>query len=49
MQKGDCVAILCHNCPHYIAAYFGIIRAGGIVLPLKKELRNRYAEKEMKH
>jgi long-chain acyl-CoA synthetase len=34
MQKGDRVAILCHNCPHYIAAYFGIIRAGGIVLPL---------------
>ncbi len=34
MQTGDRVAILCHNCPHYIAAYFGIIRAGGIVLPL---------------
>jgi long-chain acyl-CoA synthetase len=34
MQSGDRVAILCQNCALYIAAYFGIIRAGGIVLPL---------------
>jgi long-chain acyl-CoA synthetase len=34
MERGSRVAILCHNCPLYIAAYFGIIRAGGIVLPL---------------
>jgi acyl-CoA synthetase (AMP-forming)/AMP-acid ligase II len=34
MEPGSRVAILCHNCPQYIAAYFGIIRAGGIVLPL---------------
>lgn len=38
MKRGDRVAILCHNCPHYIAAYFGIIRGGGIVLPLNNLL-----------
>jgi long-chain acyl-CoA synthetase len=38
MKPGDRVAILCHNCPHYIAAYFGIIRGGGIVLPLNNLL-----------
>jgi long-chain acyl-CoA synthetase len=38
MQSGDRVAILCHNCALYIPAYFGIIRAGGIVLPLNSLL-----------
>jgi len=34
MQRGDRVALLSQNNPYYVAAYFGIIRAGGIVLPL---------------
>lgn len=38
MKPGDRVALLCANCPHYIAAYFGIIRGGGIVLPLNNLL-----------
>ncbi len=38
MKPGDRIALLCHNCPHYIAAYFGIIRGGGIVLPLNNLL-----------
>lgn len=38
MKAGDRVALLCHNCPYYIAAYFGIIRGGGIVLPLNNLL-----------
>jgi len=38
MKPGDPVALLCHNCPYYIAAYFGIIRGGGIVLPLNNLL-----------
>lgn len=38
IQSGDRVAILCHNCALYIPAYFGIIRAGGIVLPLNSLL-----------
>jgi long-chain acyl-CoA synthetase len=38
MKPGNRVALLCYNCPHYIAAYFGIIRGGGIVLPLNNLL-----------
>ncbi len=38
MKPGGPVALLCHNCPYYIAAYFGIIRGGGIVLPLNNLL-----------
>ncbi len=38
MRPGDRVALLCHNCPHYIAAYFGVIRGGGVVLPLNNLL-----------
>ncbi len=38
LRPGDRIAILCHNCANYIAAYFGIIRAGGIVLPLNSLL-----------
>ncbi len=38
MKPGDPVAIFCQNCPHYIAAYFGIIRGGGIVLPINNLL-----------
>ena len=38
MKPGDKVALLCQNCPYYIAAYFGIIRGGGIVLPLNNLL-----------
>jgi len=34
MKRGDRVALLSQNNPYYVAAYFGIIRAGGIVLPL---------------
>jgi long-chain acyl-CoA synthetase len=38
MKPGDRIALLCHNSPHYVAAYFGIIRGGGIVLPLNNLL-----------
>ncbi|HAS54102.1 MAG TPA: long-chain fatty acid--CoA ligase [Nitrospiraceae bacterium] len=34
VKRGDRVAIFCHTCPQYVAAYFGIIRAGAVVLPL---------------
>ena len=38
MKPRDHVALLSHNNPLYIAAYFGIIRGGGIVLPLNNLL-----------
>ncbi|MBN2654275.1 MAG: AMP-binding protein [Nitrospirae bacterium] len=34
LQTYGKVAILARNCPAYVAAYFGILRAGGVVVPL---------------
>jgi long-chain acyl-CoA synthetase len=38
IEPGERVAIVCHNCAFYIAAYFGIIRAGAVVLPVNNLL-----------
>jgi len=38
MLQGEPVAILSGNRPEYVAAYFGIIRAGGVVLPVNSLL-----------
>jgi len=38
LKRGDRVAILSCNCTEYIGAYFGIIRAGCIVLPVNNLL-----------
>src|SRR5674476_99659 len=45
-QRGDRIAILLENSPSYIAAYYGILKAGGITVPLfpsttKEELTER--------
>ena len=34
VQPGDRVAIGMPNVPHFVYAYFGVLRAGGVVLPL---------------
>lgn len=34
VRKGDRVAVLVHNIPHFIYAYYGILRAGGVMVPL---------------
>src|SRR5579859_769572 len=31
VKKGDRVALMLPNCPHYVIAYFGTLRAGGVV------------------
>jgi long-chain acyl-CoA synthetase len=34
IRKGDRVAVLVHNIPHFIYAYLGIVRAGAVMVPL---------------
>src|SRR5439155_3653611 len=34
IRKGDRVGVLVHNVPHFVYAYLGIERAGGVMVPL---------------
>jgi fatty-acyl-CoA synthase len=34
VQRGDRVLLLSQNCPQYVAAYYGIMRAGAVVVPV---------------
>ncbi|MBV7505544.1 long-chain-fatty-acid--CoA ligase [Bacillus sp. sid0103] len=34
ITKGDRVALLLGNCPEFVTAYFGILRAGAVVVPI---------------
>lgn len=34
IRPGDRVAVLVHNIPQFVYAYFGILRAGGVMVPL---------------
>jgi len=34
IKKGDKVALVLGNCPEFIITYFGILRAGGVVVPI---------------
>ncbi|MHB8845112.1 MAG: long-chain-fatty-acid--CoA ligase [Nitrospirota bacterium] len=38
LKRGERIALLSCNCWEYIAAYFGIIRSGGVVLPVNNLL-----------
>ena len=41
IRPGDHVALLCPNLPHFPAVYFGILKAGAIVVPLNVLLKPR--------
>ncbi len=41
VRRGDTVALSCPNVPSFTAAYFGILKAGGVVVPLSILLRPR--------
>ncbi|GAC1646509.1 MAG: long-chain fatty acid--CoA ligase [Herpetosiphon sp.] len=41
VQPGDHVALSCPNIPYFPLAYFGILKAGGVVVPLNVLLKER--------
>ncbi|MFE9497013.1 long-chain fatty acid--CoA ligase [Streptomyces collinus] len=41
VQPGDRVAIMLPNVPEFAIAYFGVLRAGGIVVPMNPLLKSR--------
>jgi long-chain acyl-CoA synthetase len=41
LRPGDHVALTCPNVPYFPIAYFGILRAGGVVVPLNVLLKPR--------
>ncbi len=43
VKKGDRVAIHLPNCPQFVVAYYGILKAGGIIVPCNP----LYVEREM--
>lgn len=43
VKKGDRVALLLPNCPHFLIAYYGALRAGAVVVPTNP----LYSEKEI--
>lgn len=45
LQKGDRVALYMPNCPQYVIAYYGTLRAGGIVVPSNP----LYVPREIEH
>lgn len=45
VQRGDRVAIYMQNIPHFAYAYFGIMRAGGVAVPLNPMLTAVEAER----
>ena len=34
IRPGDRVAVMVHNVPHFVYAYYGLLRAGGVMIPL---------------
>ena len=45
VSQGDRVAIVMPNCPQFVIAYYGILRAGGIAVPCNF----LYSESELQH
>lgn len=41
LAKGDRVAVLVHNCPEFIEAYFACARSGGIFVPINNLLKRK--------
>lgn len=48
VQKGDRVAIFCPNIPQFVISYFGILKAGGIVVPCSPLYKERELEFQLR-
>lgn len=48
LMKGDRVVIQMPNCPQYIISYFGILRAGGVVVAMNPMFKSTELEYEIK-
>jgi long-chain acyl-CoA synthetase len=49
LKKGERVAIISENNPHWVAAYFGILQAGGIVTPILTDFTSREMTSILNH
>ena len=47
IERGDRVAVYMGNCPQFVISYFGILRAGGIVVALNPMFKHSELEYEM--
>ncbi|MCL6477568.1 MAG: AMP-binding protein [Peptococcaceae bacterium] len=47
LNKGDRVALFMQNCPQFIIAYFGTLRAGGVVVPLNPMFKQAELRQEL--
>jgi long-chain acyl-CoA synthetase len=43
-SKGDRVGIMLPNVPHFPVVYYGVLRAGGVVVPMNPLLKGREVE-----
>ncbi len=48
LKKGDRVALQMANCPQYIISFFGILRAGGVVVAMNPMFKSAELEYEIK-
>ncbi|MCF8225463.1 MAG: AMP-binding protein [Bacteroidales bacterium] len=49
IKKGDRVALISENNPHWVAAYFGIMRSGGIVTPVLTDFSSNEMNRILEH
>ena len=49
VQKGDKVAIMSHNCPHYLISFLGLSKIGAVITPLNFALRQKEIEYIVNH
>lgn len=47
LTKGERVALFLQNCPQFIIAYFGTLRAGGVIVPLNPMFKQAELRQEL--